>query len=41
MTDWNIKSFDIVDRCRDAWNKLIDRPWRIMPMGIRDWAYRS
>ena len=36
------KSFnDIVDRCCDAWNKLIDQPWRIMSIGIRDWAYRS
>ena len=36
------KSFnDIVDRCCDAWNKLIDQPWRIMSLGLRDWAYRS
>ena len=36
------KSFnDIVDHCCDAWNKLIDQPWRIMSIGIRDWAYRS
>ena len=36
------KSFnDIVDPCCDAWNKLIDQPWRIMSIGIRDWAYRS
>ena len=36
------KSFnDIVDHCCDAWNKLIDQPWRIMSMGVRDWAYRS
>ena len=32
---------DIVDHCCDAWNKLIDQPWRIMSIGIRDWAYRS
>ena len=36
------KSFDdIVDHCCDAWNKLVDQPWRIMSIGIRDWAYRS
>ncbi len=28
------KSFnDIVDHCCDAWNKLIDQPWRIMSIG--------
>ncbi|HEY5207698.1 MAG TPA: IS630 family transposase, partial [Roseiarcus sp.] len=36
------KSFDdIVDHGCDAWNKLVDQPWRIMSIGIRDWAYRS
>jgi hypothetical protein len=32
---------DIVDHCCDAWNKLVDQPWRIMSIGMRDWAYRS
>jgi hypothetical protein len=32
---------DIVDHCREAWNKLIDQPWRIMSIGMRDWARRS
>jgi hypothetical protein len=32
---------DIVDHCCEAWNKLIDRPWTIMSIGMRDWAYRS
>jgi hypothetical protein len=32
---------DIVDHCCDAWNKLIDQPWRIMSIGLRDWAYAS
>ena len=32
---------DIVDHCCEAWNKLINQPWRIMSIGIRDWAYRS
>ena len=36
------KSYDdIVDRCCDAWNKLIDQPWKIMSIASRDWAYRS
>ena len=34
------KSYDdIVDHCCDAGNKLIDQPWRIMPIGLRDWAH--
>ena len=34
------KSYDdIVDHCCDAWNKLIDQPWRIMSIGLRDWAH--
>ena len=31
----------IVDHCCDAWNKLSDQPWRIMSIGLRDWANRS
>jgi hypothetical protein len=27
---------DIVDHCCDAWNKLIDQPWRIMSIRMRD-----
>jgi len=30
---------DIVDHCCEAWNKLIDRPWRIMSIGRRHWAH--
>ena len=30
---------DIVDHCCDAWNKLVDQPWRIMSIGLRDWAH--
>jgi putative transposase len=30
----------IVDHCRHAWNKLIDQPWRIMPIGMRESAYQ-
>jgi transposase len=30
---------DILDHCCDAWNKLADQPWRIMSIGLRDWAH--
>jgi transposase len=30
---------DIVTHCCQAWNKLIDQPWRIMSIGLRDWAH--
>jgi transposase len=29
---------DIVDHCCAAWNKIADQPWRIMSIGLRDWA---
>ena len=29
---------DILDHCCDAWNKLVDQPWKIMSIGLRDWA---
>jgi len=29
---------DIVDHCCEAWNKLVDQPWKIMYIGLRDWA---
>ena len=33
------RSYDqIVDHCCDAWNKLIDQPWRIMSIGMREWT---
>lgn len=31
---------DILDHCCDAWNKLVDQPWRIMSIGRREWAHR-
>lgn len=31
---------DIRDHCCDAWNNLVDQPWRIMSIGLRDWAHR-
>jgi transposase len=34
------QSYDaIVDHCCEAWNKLVDQPWRIMSLGLRDWAH--
>jgi transposase len=32
---------DILDHCCDAWNKLVEQPWIIMSIGLRQWAYRS
>jgi transposase len=31
---------DILDHCCHAWNKLIDQPWRIMSIGMREWAHQ-
>ena len=34
------KSYEaILDHCCDAWNRLIDQPWRIMSIGLRQWAH--
>jgi len=30
---------DIVDHCCYAWNTLVDRPWKIMSIGLRQWAH--
>ncbi len=30
---------DIVALCCEAWNRLIDQPWTIMSIGMRDWAH--
>jgi transposase len=32
---------DILDQCCAAWNKLVDQPWIIMSIGLRDWAHGS
>jgi transposase len=32
---------NIVDHCCDAWNKLVQQPWTIMSLGLRDWAHGS
>jgi len=31
---------DILDHGCFAWNKLVDQPWTIMLIGLRDWAHR-
>lgn len=31
---------DILDHCCDAWNKLTEQPWRIMALGLCQWAHR-
>ena len=31
---------EIVTLSCDAWNNLINRPWKIMSIGMRDWAHR-
>ena len=36
------KSYDdIVALCCEAWKKLIDRPWKIISIGMREWAHGS
>ena len=30
---------DNLDHCSHAWNKLAEQPWRIMSIGLRDWAH--
>jgi transposase len=32
---------DILDHCCHAWNKLVEQPWTIMSIGLRQWAHRS
>ncbi len=35
------QSYDeIVALCCEAWNKLIERPWKIISIGMREWAHR-
>ena len=34
-------SYDnLVDHCCEAWNRLVDQPWKIMSIGLREWAHR-
>ena len=30
---------NVVDHCAEAWNKLVEQPWRIMTLGLRNWAH--
>ena len=32
---------NVVDHCCFAWNRLIDQPWRIMTLGLINWAHGS
>lgn len=32
---------NIIDLCCEAWNRLVDQPWRIMTIGRRKWARGS
>ena len=42
LSDRVFTSYDaIVGHCCDAWNKLADQPWRVMSLGLRDWATSS
>ena len=35
-------SYDaLLDHCCDAWNRLLDQPWTIMSIGLRQWAHGS
>ena len=38
-TDRFATTDDLVDHCCAAWNKLVDQPWRIMSIGLRQWAH--
>lgn len=32
---------NIIDLCCDAWNRLVDQPWRIVTIGRHKWARGS
>ena len=35
-------SYDaIVDHCCFAWNRLVEQPWRVMSIGLREWTTGS
>ena len=31
---------NLLDHCCYAWTTLVNQPWRIMSIGLRDWAHR-
>lgn len=40
LSDRIFKSYeDIIDHCCYAWNKLIEQPWKIISIGMRQWAH--
>ena len=40
LSDRVFKSYeDILDHCCFAWNQLTRQPWKIMSIGLRDWAH--
>ncbi|NCO22767.1 MAG: hypothetical protein GW905_12390 [Rhodobacterales bacterium] len=30
---------DILDHACAAWRRIVDQPWRIMTIGLREWAH--
>ncbi len=32
---------DILDAACEAWNRLIDQPWKIMSIGLRQWDHNG
>ncbi len=32
---------DLLDAACEAWNRLIDQPWKIMSIGLRQWAHNG
>jgi len=40
VADSSTAVLNILDHCSYAWNKLVDQPWTIMSIGLRDWAHR-
>jgi hypothetical protein len=43
LSNWVFQSYDDIAAhyCCDAWNELMDQPWRIRSIGRRDWADAS
>lgn len=40
ISNWVFKSYDVIFAiCCDAWNKLIDRPWKIISIRMREWVH--
>jgi transposase len=40
ISNRNFASYEnLLDHCCFVWNKLIDMPWKIMSIALRDWAH--